>query len=53
VLITGAGSGIASATVICFARRGAKLSLTGRNQVNLQRVGDELDLPTHGHLSYS
>jgi len=38
-LITGAGSGIGAAKL--FARRGAKLSLTGRNEVNLQRVGDE------------
>jgi len=40
-LITGAGSGIGAATAILFARLGAKLSLTGRNEVNLQRVGDE------------
>ena len=40
-LITGAGSGIGAATALLFARRGAKLSLSGRNEVNLQRVGDE------------
>jgi len=40
-LITGASSGIGAATAILFARRGAKLSLTGRNEVNLQRVGDD------------
>jgi len=40
-LITGASSGIGEATAILFARCGAKLSLTGRNEVNLQRVGDE------------
>jgi len=40
-LITGASSGIGAATAIFFARLGAKLSLTGRNEVNLQRVGDE------------
>jgi len=40
-LITGASSGIGAATAILFARRGAKLSLTGRNEVNLQRVCDE------------
>ena len=40
-LITGASSGIGAATAILFARRGAKLSLTGRNEVNLQRVCDD------------
>jgi len=40
-LITGASSGIGAATALLFARRGAKLSLSGRNEVNLQRVGDE------------
>jgi len=40
-LITGASSGIGAATAILFARRGAKLSLTGRNEVNLQHIGDE------------
>jgi len=40
-LITGAGSGIGAATAIQFAQLGAKLSLTGRNEVNLQQVSDE------------
>jgi len=40
-LITGAGGGIGAATSLLFARRGAKLSLVDRNEVNLQRVGDE------------
>jgi len=40
-LITGAGSGIGAATALLFVRRGAKLSLADRNEVNLQRVGDE------------
>ena len=40
-LITGSGSGIGTATAILFARRGAKLSLVDRDEVNLQRVGDE------------
>jgi len=40
-LITGAGSGIGAATSMLFARHGAKLSLVDRNEVNLQRVGDE------------
>jgi len=40
-LITGASSGIGEATAKLFARHGAKLSLTGRNEVNLKRVVDE------------
>jgi len=40
-LITGASSGIGEATAKLFARRGAKLALTGRNEVNLHRVKDE------------
>jgi len=37
-LITGASSGIGSATAVLFARLGAKLVLTGRNEANLQRT---------------
>jgi len=40
-LITGASSGIGAATAVLFARLGAQLSLTGRNETNLKRVGDE------------
>jgi len=40
-LITGASSGIGAATAVLFARLGAKLSLAGRNEVNLKRIGDE------------
>jgi len=40
-LITGASSGIGAATAMLFARLGAKLSLSGRNQANLNRIGDE------------
>jgi len=40
-LITGAGSGIGAATSMLFARHGAKLSLVDRDEVNLQRVGNE------------
>ena len=37
-LVTGASSGIGAATAILFARLGAKLSLSGRNEINLKRV---------------
>jgi len=40
-LITGASSGIGAATAVLFARLGARLALTGRNEVNLQRTRDE------------
>ena len=40
-LITGASSGIGAATSVLFARLGAKLALTGRNEANLQRTCDE------------
>ena len=37
-VITGASSGIGAATAVLFARLGAKLVLTGRNEANLQRT---------------
>jgi hypothetical protein len=37
-LITGASSGIGAATAVLFARLGAKLAITGRNESNLQEV---------------
>ena len=40
-LITGASSGIGAATAKLFASLGVKLSLTGRNEVNLKLVADE------------
>jgi len=42
LIITEAGSAIGAATATLFARLGAKLSLADRNEVNLQRVADEL-----------
>ena len=40
-LITGASSGIGAATAVLFARLGAKLAISGRNEANLQRTRDE------------
>ena len=40
-LITGASSGIGAASAVLFARLGAKLALTGRNESNLQKVGKD------------
>ncbi|XP_052901386.1 3-oxoacyl-[acyl-carrier-protein] reductase FabG-like [Anopheles moucheti] len=40
VLITGASSGIGEGTAIYFAKFGASLALTGRNEANLKKVGD-------------
>lgn len=41
VLITGASSGIGAATAVHFAKKGAKLSICGRNQDNLNKVAEE------------
>ncbi|XP_059154581.1 3-oxoacyl-[acyl-carrier-protein] reductase FabG-like isoform X2 [Physella acuta] len=38
-LITGASSGIGAATAVLFAKLGARLALTGRNENNLKIVG--------------
>lgn len=43
VLITGASSGIGSATALHFAKIGAKLALTGRNEANLQKVSKQCE----------
>lgn len=41
ILITGASSGIGAATAIYLSKLGAKLSLTGRNIENLNKVSDK------------
>ena len=41
VLFSGASSGIGEATAKLFARLGAQLSITGRNESKLNQVGDE------------
>ncbi len=38
VLVTGAGSGIGRATAVAFARRGARLTLTGRREEPLEET---------------
>lgn len=40
-VITGASSGIGAATAVLFSRLGAKLSIVGRNEQNLQRVSKD------------
>ncbi|CAL1538362.1 unnamed protein product [Lymnaea stagnalis] len=42
-LITGASSGIGASTARLFARLGARLALTGRNEANLRKVGKECE----------
>ena len=41
-LITGAGRGIGRAVALAFAREGARVAVTGRNQANLAQVVDEI-----------
>ncbi len=38
VLVTGAGSGIGRATAVALARRGARLTLTGRREEPLEET---------------
>ncbi|XP_006813822.1 3-oxoacyl-[acyl-carrier-protein] reductase FabG-like [Saccoglossus kowalevskii] len=42
-IITGASSGIGAATSILFAKLGAKLALTGRNQQHLEDTGKQCE----------
>ncbi|XP_060567592.1 3-oxoacyl-[acyl-carrier-protein] reductase FabG-like isoform X2 [Ruditapes philippinarum] len=42
-LITGASSGIGAGTAHMFAKLGARLALTGRNEDNLNKHGDECE----------
>ncbi|KAL0271376.1 UNVERIFIED_CONTAM: hypothetical protein PYX00_008482 [Menopon gallinae] len=46
VLITGASSGIGAATAVHFAKLKAKLSLTGRKEENLRKVGEQCEAIT-------
>ncbi|XP_072035516.1 3-oxoacyl-[acyl-carrier-protein] reductase FabG-like [Amphiura filiformis] len=42
-LITGSSHGIGAATAVLFAELGAHLALTGRNESNLSKVGNECE----------
>ncbi|XP_075975467.1 3-oxoacyl-[acyl-carrier-protein] reductase FabG-like [Anticarsia gemmatalis] len=46
VIVTGASSGIGAATAVFLSRLGAKLSLTGRNVENLQKVSKDCESNT-------
>lgn len=46
VIVTGASSGIGAATAVYLSKLGAKLSLTGRNVENLQKVTDNCKTST-------
>ncbi|CAK9295762.1 unnamed protein product [Gordionus sp. m RMFG-2023] len=45
VLVTGASSGIGAVTAILFSKLGAKLSLTGRNIINLEKTSQDCENP--------
>ena len=51
VLITGASEGIGAACAAEFARSGAKLSLTARNEEGLRRAAGQNGLITAGDLT--
>ena len=42
-LFSGASSGIGAGTAIHFAKNGAKLSITGRNEENLKKIAQECE----------
>ena len=41
--ILGASSGIGAGTAIQFAKNGAKLSITGRNEENLKKIAQQCE----------
>lgn len=51
VIITGATSGIGKAIAIAFAKRGARITISGRNQESLQQTETELKKYTSDILS--
>jgi dehydrogenase/reductase SDR family protein 7B len=50
VIVTGGSSGIGKALAISFAKMGAKVVVTGRNQDRLNEVSSELDVLNAPHL---
>lgn len=52
VIITGASEGIGAACANAFRHRGARLSLTARNEANLKRIGGTDALITPGDITH-
>jgi len=43
ILVTGASSGIGAGTAVYFAKNGAKVAITGRNEENLKKIAQECE----------
>lgn len=49
-LVTGSSSGIGAAIALKFAQYGARVTITGRNKENLQKIADQLQsVSSQGH----
>lgn len=52
ILITGASSGIGRATAIYISKLGAKVVLTGRNEVHLKETMEQLEGEGHSYVAF-